>query len=164
MGERITVDVKEAARITGLSRSKIYKLIQDQDIVAKKLGRRTLIEVSILRNYISKLPAFTSPSATGAPQMTKLQNKESADQYAAIIIQIDSRTRVIRRRHDLQWIMQKRSSPNLNKGYWIDLSYHTTWESLINRYSGFEVALNSSLQTDTAPQEEVYLDITDGQD
>ena len=62
MGELIAVDVKEAARITGLSRSKIYELIQDRDIVAKKLGRRTLIEVSVLRNYISKLPAFASPS------------------------------------------------------------------------------------------------------
>ena len=53
MDELITVDVKEAARITGLSRSKIYELIQDQDIVAKKLGRRTLIEVSVLKDYIS---------------------------------------------------------------------------------------------------------------
>ena len=41
MDELITVDVKEAARITGLSRSKIYELIQDQDIVAKKLGIST---------------------------------------------------------------------------------------------------------------------------
>jgi len=62
MDELITVDVKEAARITGLSRSKIYELIQDQDIVAKKLGRRTLIEVSVLKDYISRLPTFTSPS------------------------------------------------------------------------------------------------------
>lgn len=73
MGELITVDVKEAARITGLSRSKIYELIQDQDIVAKKLGRRTLIEVSVLRNYTSKLPAFTTPS----------RNWAAADDYVA---------------------------------------------------------------------------------
>lgn len=62
MDEFITVDIKEAARITGLSRSKIYELIQNQDIVAKKLGRRTLIEVSVLKDYISQLPTFTSPS------------------------------------------------------------------------------------------------------
>jgi excisionase family DNA binding protein len=62
MDELITVDVKEAARITGLSRSKIYELIQDQDIVAKKLGRRTLLEVSVLKDYISQLPTFKSPS------------------------------------------------------------------------------------------------------
>ena len=96
--------------------------------------------------------------------MSKLSHNESDDDYAAIIMQIDGRTRVIRCRHDMQWIMQKRSSPDLNKGYWIGLSYHTTWESLINRYSGFEVALNASLQTCTAPQEKVYLDVNDGQD
>ena len=38
------------------------ELIQDQDIVAKKLGRRTLIEVSVLKDYISQLPTFKSPS------------------------------------------------------------------------------------------------------
>jgi len=95
--------------------------------------------------------------------MFKSNKNESADEYAAIIMQIDSRTRVIRCRHDLQWIMQKRSSPDLNKGYWIGLSYHTTWDSLIKRYSGITEALNASLQNDAA-QEEVYLDDTDGQD
>jgi hypothetical protein len=95
--------------------------------------------------------------------MSKLHHNESADEYDATIIQIDSRTRVIRCRHDLQWIMQKRSSPDLNKGYWIGLTYHTTWDSLIKRYSGFTEALNASLQNDAA-QEEVYLDDTDGQD
>lgn len=96
--------------------------------------------------------------------MSKLCHDESADEYAAIILQIDSRTRVIRCRHDLQWIMQKRTSPDLNKGYWIGVSYHTTWESLINRYSAFKLAMNASLQTDVAPQKEVYLDVSDGQD
>lgn len=70
--------------------------------------------------------------------MNSLHQNESADEYAAIIMQIDSRTRVIRCRHDLQWIMQKRSSPDLNKRYWIDLSYHTTWESLLARYTDLE--------------------------
>lgn len=60
MNEFITVDVKEAARITGLSRSKIYELIQNRHLVAKKLGRRTLIEISVLKDYISQLPTFTS--------------------------------------------------------------------------------------------------------
>ena len=61
MNDLITVDVKDAARITGLSRSKIYELVQNNQIVAKKLGRRTLIEMSVLKDYISSLPTFTSP-------------------------------------------------------------------------------------------------------
>ena len=68
--------------------------------------------------------------------MSKLCHNESADEYAAIIMQIDGRTRVIRCRHDLQWIMQKRSSPDLNKGYRIGLSYHITWRSLKARHLG----------------------------
>jgi len=78
--------------------------------------------------------------------MTMSHNKESADEYAAIIIQIDSRTRVIRCRHDLQWIMQKRSSPDLNKGYWIGRSYHTTWESLLARYTDLEPRVGAILR------------------
>ena len=96
--------------------------------------------------------------------MSKLCHNESADEYAAIIMQIDGRTRVIRCRHDLQWIMQKRSSPDLNKGYWIGLSYHTSWQSLKARYLGITEALNTSLQNDAAREEEVYLDDTYGQD
>lgn len=61
MNDLITVDVKDAARITGVSRSKIYELIQNNQIVAKKLGRRTLIEMSVLEDYIARLPTFTSP-------------------------------------------------------------------------------------------------------
>ena len=76
--------------------------------------------------------------------MTSLHNNESADEYVAIIMQINSRTRVIRCRHDLQWIMQKRSSPDLNKGYWIGLSCHTTWESIVARYPHVVMPSNPS--------------------
>lgn len=77
--------------------------------------------------------------------MTKLHNNESADEYAAIIMQIDSTTRVIRCRHDLQWIMQKRSSPDLNKGYWIGLSYNTKWASIIAHYPHIMAPLTPKL-------------------
>jgi hypothetical protein len=33
-------------------------------------------------------------------------------------------------------IMQKRPLPNLNTGYWISLSYYTSWDSRKPRYSG----------------------------
>lgn len=80
--------------------------------------------------------------------MTNPQNNESADGYSTIIMQIDSRTRVIRCRHDPQWIMQKRSSPNLNKGYWIGLSYHTTWESLTASHPHIAVPPNTNFSGD----------------
>ena len=94
--------------------------------------------------------------------MTMSHNKESADAYVANIIQIDSRTRVIRCRYDLQWIMQRRSSPDLNKGYWIGLSYHTTWESLTACDLGVTDALNGNVQPNAAAADDVVLDDFNG--
>ena len=62
--------------------------------------------------------------------MNSLQHKETSDQYLHIVCYLNSRWRVIRCRHDRQWIIQKRSSPNLNKGRWVGQSYHMTLESL----------------------------------
>ena len=66
--------------------------------------------------------------------MTRLYINKSAGEYSRNIAQIDQRKWVMRRRHDLQGIMKKRSSLDLNKGYWIGRSYHTTWESLLARH------------------------------
>ena len=60
-------------------------------------------------------------------------------------------------------IMQKRPLPNLNKGHWVGLSYHTSLESLTARYSGVREALNAGLQPNAAPKDEVVLDDQDGQ-
>ena len=95
--------------------------------------------------------------------MTKLHNNESADEYAAIIIQIDSRTRVIRCRHNLQWIFQRRTSADLNKGHWVGLSYHTSWESLTAPNSGVREALNANLKSDAVAKDDVVLDDFNGQ-
>jgi len=67
--------------------------------------------------------------------MIRPQNNESADEYANIVIQLDLRNRIVRYRHDLQWIIQRRSSPDVNKSYWVGQSYHTSWESLTSHYS-----------------------------
>ena len=62
--------------------------------------------------------------------MNSLQHKETSDQYLHIVCHLNSRWRVIRCRHDLQWIIQRRSSGDLNKGRWVGQSYHMTLESL----------------------------------
>lgn len=62
--------------------------------------------------------------------MNSLQHKETSDQYLHIMCHLNSRWRVIRCRHDLQWIIQRRSSADLNKGHWVGQSYHMTLESL----------------------------------
>lgn len=47
--EPLTVRVSTAVRITGLSRSRIYELIQSGDIDTVKVGRCTLVQFESLK-------------------------------------------------------------------------------------------------------------------
>ena len=62
--------------------------------------------------------------------MCDLSTKETSDNYVQVVAQLSKRWRVTRCRHDLQWIIQRRSSADLNKGRWVGQSYHMTLESL----------------------------------
>lgn len=46
--ERLTVRIKEACRITGIGRSKLYELIAEGEIEIVKVGTMTLIPVDSL--------------------------------------------------------------------------------------------------------------------
>lgn len=50
--ERITVRIKEACRITGIGRSKLYELIAEGEIEIVKIGAMTLVPVDSLRTLI----------------------------------------------------------------------------------------------------------------
>lgn len=50
--EPISVRVPDAARMTGISRSKLYQLIASGDIEASKVGRATVVLVSSLRSFL----------------------------------------------------------------------------------------------------------------
>tara|TARA_R110000868_G_scaffold375710_1_gene640359 strand:- start:12558 stop:12755 length:198 start_codon:yes stop_codon:yes gene_type:complete len=50
--ERITVRIKEACRITGIGRSKLYELIAEGEIEIVKIGAITLVPVDSLRTLI----------------------------------------------------------------------------------------------------------------
>lgn len=47
--EPLTVRISTAVRITGLSRSRIYELIQSGDLATVKVGRATLIQYGSLK-------------------------------------------------------------------------------------------------------------------
>ena len=55
--EPLTVRISTAVRITGLSRSRIYELIQSGDLETVKVGRATLIQYGSLK-------ALTAASGT----------------------------------------------------------------------------------------------------
>lgn len=56
----ITVDLKTAARITGLGRSLLYSRMQAGDIAFIKVGKRRLILFDTLQNWLVSLQASTS--------------------------------------------------------------------------------------------------------
>ncbi|WP_296614699.1 helix-turn-helix domain-containing protein [Sphingomonas sp.] len=47
--EPLTVRISTAVRITGLSRSRIYELIQSGDLDTVKVGRATLVQYASLK-------------------------------------------------------------------------------------------------------------------
>lgn len=47
--EPLTVRISTAVRITGLSRSRIYELIQSGDLETTKVGRATLVQFRSLK-------------------------------------------------------------------------------------------------------------------
>lgn len=52
--EPLTVRVATAVRITGLSRSRIYELIQAGDIKVTKIGRATLVQYQSLKDLTQR--------------------------------------------------------------------------------------------------------------
>ncbi|MGA1858803.1 helix-turn-helix domain-containing protein [Azospirillum sp. 11R-A] len=59
----IAVDIPEACKMSSLGRDTIYKLIKERKIVGKKSGRRTLVVVDSLRDYIAGLPGVYKEAA-----------------------------------------------------------------------------------------------------
>lgn len=51
--EPLTVRISTAVRITGLSRSRIYELIQSGDLDTVKVGRATLVQYASLKALTS---------------------------------------------------------------------------------------------------------------
>lgn len=48
----------EAQQFTGMSRTRLYELLQQNKITARKAGRRTLISFADLEAYLANLPAY----------------------------------------------------------------------------------------------------------
>lgn len=55
--EKLTVTVQEAGKLTGLSRTTLYKLFSAGKLKPRKVGKRTLILVDELETFVNGLPA-----------------------------------------------------------------------------------------------------------
>ena len=51
--EPLTVRVSTAVKLTGISRSRLYELIQSGDLPVKKVGRSTLIPFAELKRFVA---------------------------------------------------------------------------------------------------------------
>ena len=54
--ERLALTILEACKVAGVSRTSLYAAIARGALVAKKRGRRTLVLVDDLKEWISSLP------------------------------------------------------------------------------------------------------------
>ena len=54
--EPLVLGVKDAATFVGLSKSRLYELIGDGTIEARKLGARTVVPVASLRAFVANAP------------------------------------------------------------------------------------------------------------
>lgn len=63
MTNRITLSVNEAAKAAGIGQTKLREEIAAKRLIARKLGKRTLVAVADLENWISNLPQVEPRSA-----------------------------------------------------------------------------------------------------
>jgi excisionase family DNA binding protein len=59
--EKMAFSVEEAAMRSSLGRDKIYEAIRNNELEARKSGRRTLITADALRSYLARLPRLDLP-------------------------------------------------------------------------------------------------------
>lgn len=56
----IACPITTACRISGLGRTTIYELLAEGEISAIKVGRRTLVKLSSLQDFLARQPDFKS--------------------------------------------------------------------------------------------------------
>jgi excisionase family DNA binding protein len=65
--EVLAASIGDACRVSGLSRSEIYRRLASGDIRAVKSGSRTLILMDSLRAHLMRLPPATFRTRKGEP-------------------------------------------------------------------------------------------------
>lgn len=63
MPERISYSVHEAAKAAGIGLTKLREEIRAKRLIARKLGKRTLINVEDLNTWAANLPQIESSRA-----------------------------------------------------------------------------------------------------
>ena len=54
MSDRLALGVREAAKSLGISRTKLYEAVRDKRLRVVRLGRRVLIPLDALREFLNR--------------------------------------------------------------------------------------------------------------
>ena len=60
----IAVAIEDAPMAVGVSRTRIFEAIRNSELLARKAGRSTIIEVDELKRWVSSLPLRTDSPAS----------------------------------------------------------------------------------------------------
>ena len=63
---RLAYSVEETLRLLGICRPQLYREINAGRIVARKMGRRTLIPATEVQRYLDELPAYQPRAGVAA--------------------------------------------------------------------------------------------------
>ena len=55
---KLAYSIPEAATAISIGRSKLYELIAEGRVETRKIGKRTLVSVASLDEYLASLPAY----------------------------------------------------------------------------------------------------------
>jgi hypothetical protein len=61
--DQISYTPDQSARVTGRSRTRIFKAIREGELIARKDGRATVIEAEELRRWVRSFPAMGNAAA-----------------------------------------------------------------------------------------------------
>jgi hypothetical protein len=59
--EPVSVRIESVSMATGLSRTRIFEAVANNELVARKDGKATIVEVTELRRFIRSLPTRGKP-------------------------------------------------------------------------------------------------------
>jgi len=59
----IAVPPLKAAALTGRNRDRIFRAIRDRELIARKDGKATLIEIEELRRWVKTMPVIGTEAA-----------------------------------------------------------------------------------------------------
>ena len=61
---KVAVSIKDAVRVSGIGRSKLYEVMKSGELPARKLGTRTIILFDDLMAYLDGLPPYCGKKRT----------------------------------------------------------------------------------------------------